>query len=136
MEPMTMAEAAQRMGVSVATVKRRVRRGELKGHQEPRPQGFTWMVEVPEAHEKSSTRTSTGGSIRTSTGTVDGSSAEVRRLEDMLAFLQNELEATRQESRQQLENKDQQISELHVLLQQAQAALPAPKEYRPWWRFW
>jgi len=36
----------------------------------------------------------------------------------------------------QVEAKDEQIKELHVLLQQSQAALPAPKENRRWWRFW
>jgi hypothetical protein len=38
--------------------------------------------------------------------------------------------------RSQLEAKDKQIEQLHVLLQQAQAALPAPRENRPWWRLW
>jgi hypothetical protein len=38
--------------------------------------------------------------------------------------------------RSQLGTKDRQIGELHVLLQQAQAALPAPRENRSWWRFW
>ena len=37
---------------------------------------------------------------------------------------------------QQLEAKDGQIRELHVLLQQTEAALPAAKEEQPWWRFW
>jgi hypothetical protein len=38
---------------------------------------------------------------------------------------------------QQLEAKDRQIGELHVLLQQAQAALPATRDHRPWWqRLW
>ena len=38
---------------------------------------------------------------------------------------------------EQLATKDRQIGELHVLLQQAQAALTAPKEnHRSWWRFW
>jgi hypothetical protein len=136
MEFVTMAEAAQRMGVSVATVKRRVRRGELKGQREPRPQGFTWMVEMPEVQEQFKTRTMTGTRTPTSTGTTDGSSTEVRRLEEMVSLLQSELEATRKESRQQLDIKDQQIQQLHILLQQAQAALPAPRDNRSWWRFW
>jgi hypothetical protein len=34
----------------------------------------------------------------------------------------------------QLENKDRQIGELHVLVQQAQAALPAPRDNRSWWQ--
>jgi hypothetical protein len=38
---------------------------------------------------------------------------------------------------EELEAKNRQIGELHVLLQQAQAALPAPREeQRTWWRFW
>jgi hypothetical protein len=36
----------------------------------------------------------------------------------------------------QLEVKDKQIEQLHVLLQQAQAALPAPRNNRPWWQRW
>jgi DNA-binding response OmpR family regulator len=37
---------------------------------------------------------------------------------------------------QELERRAREIQELHVLLQQAQAAIPAPKESRSWWRFW
>jgi len=35
---------------------------------------------------------------------------------------------------EELESRRREISELHVLLQNAQAALPAPR--KPWWRFW
>jgi uncharacterized protein HemX len=35
-----------------------------------------------------------------------------------------------------LESKDRQIEQLHVLLQQAQAALPPPRAGRPWWGRW
>jgi hypothetical protein len=38
--------------------------------------------------------------------------------------------------REQLEAKDKQIEQLHILLQQAQSALPAPRNGRPWWRVW
>ena len=129
-----MAEAAQRMGVSVATVKRKLRKGELKGQREPRPQGFTWMVEIPEVQKQFRTHTRTGESTPISTDATDGAPKEVRRLEEMVTLLQNELEATREGSRQQLETKDRQIEQLHVLLQQA--ALPAPRNNRPWWRRW
>jgi hypothetical protein len=131
-----MTEAAQRMGVSVATVKRRIRRGELKGQREPRPQGFTWMVEMPEVQEQFKTRTMRDTRTPTSTGTTDGSSTEVRRLEETVFLLQSELEATRKESRHQLDVKDQQIQQLHVLLQQAQAVLPASRNNRSWWQRW
>jgi hypothetical protein len=37
----------------------------------------------------------------------------------------------------QLEVREREVQELHVLLQQAQAALPAPRDHRPWWqRLW
>jgi hypothetical protein len=47
-------------------------------------------------------------------------------LKDRLEVADRELEARRRE-----------VQELHVLLQQAQAALPAPVGTRQhWWRFW
>jgi hypothetical protein len=45
------------------------------------------------------------------------------------------LEAQVEAQQEQLAAKDKQISELHVLLQQAQAALPPPRG-RPWWKWW
>ena len=39
--------AAQRLGVSVDTVKRRLRAGQVRGIVEPRPQGTRWLVGVP-----------------------------------------------------------------------------------------
>ena len=59
---------------------------------------------------------------------VDGEvvARELETVREMLQLAQGEL-AT----------KNEQIKELHVLLQQAQAALPAPQENRhSWWRFW
>jgi len=136
MELVTMAEAARRSGVTVETIKRRVRRGELNGHQHPRPQGFTWLIEMPEETDDPD---STPSMTPLDTPSTNG---EVRRLEDIVCLLQKELDSVRTEAQQQLqtatqqlEAKDKQIGELHVLLQQA--ALPAPKEnHRAWWRFW
>ena len=39
-----------------------------------------------------------------------------------------------QAQKEQLSAKDRQFGELHVLVQQARAALPAPRDKRPWWR--
>ena len=135
-----MVEAAHQLGVSVDTVKRRIQKGELKGHQQPRPQGFVWLVEMPE-------ETNLPGSNPANTPVDTAVTAgELRRLEEMVQFLKGELngrdvqiESWKQEAeahREQLQAKDRQIEQLHVLLQQAQAALPAPKENRSWWRFW
>jgi hypothetical protein len=138
---LTMVEAAHQLGVSVDTVKRRIQKGELKGHQQPRPQGFVWLVEMPE-------ETNLPGSNPANTP-VDTpvTAGELRRLEEIVQFLKGELngrdvqiESWKQEAeahREQLQAKDRQIEQLHVLLQQAQAALPAPRDSRPWWqRLW
>jgi hypothetical protein len=138
MELVTMTEAARRLDVTVETVKRRLRRGELQGHQQPRPQGFTWLIEMPEdTGDQDSTPSVTPSDTPTS-------NAEVHRLEDMISLLQKELDVTREELEHQrsmyqseLVSKNKQIEQLHILLQQAQAALPAPRDNRPWWqRLW
>jgi hypothetical protein len=50
---------------------------------------------------------------------------------EQLALLKSQVLA----QQEQLGAKDTQIGQLHVLLQQAQASLPAPKEDRhSWWR--
>jgi excisionase family DNA binding protein len=111
----TIPEAARRLGVSEHTVRRRVRSGELPGKQVATPQGFTWLVDIPDDLPE-----------------PDTSSGEVQALRELVANLQDRINAQGKE----LEAKNKQIEQLHVLLQQAQAALPAPRDHRPWWRFW
>jgi hypothetical protein len=134
-ELVSLPEAAQRLGVSVDTVKRRLRRGELKGRQEPRPQGYTWLIEVPDNNSGS-----TADSNATSMADLDSGTVEVLNLREMLTMAQAQITVQQEQlamKDQQLETKDRQIEQLHVLLQQAQAALPAPRENRrSWWRFW
>ena len=48
MAGISIREAAQLQGVAQDTIRRRIRRGELKAHQEPTPQGFRWIVELEE----------------------------------------------------------------------------------------
>jgi hypothetical protein len=138
MELVTMTEAARRLDVTVETVKRRLRRGELQGHKQPRPQGFAWLIEMPEdTGDQDSTPSVTPSDTPTS-------NAEVHRLEDMISLLQKELAIAREELEHQrsmyqseLVSKNKQIEQLHILLQQAQAALPAPRDNRSWWqRLW
>jgi Winged helix-turn-helix DNA-binding len=102
----TIREAAERLGVSQDTVKRRLKRGELQGVQEPRPQGFVWLVELPDEAAAAATPPPSAAEV---------SAAEVRRLDQMVDLL-----------REQLANRERDIRELHVLLEQAQRALPPP----------
>ena len=125
----TVGEAAGRLKVSTQTVKRRLKSGSLQGEQKDTPQGYIWLVNIPEDEADTTSR---NGDIPSDTSA--DTSKEMQRLDQMITMLEKELEYRGR----QIENKDQQISELHVLLQQAQAALPAPKEnhHSVWWRFW
>jgi hypothetical protein len=124
----TVGEAADRLKISTQTVKRRLKNGALKGEQKDTPQGYIWLVDISEAETDT---TILNGDI--SGDTSAAISREIQRLEQMLEILQKELE----HRDEQLETKDRQIEQLHVLLQQAQAALPAPRDHRSWWqRVW
>jgi hypothetical protein len=128
MELVALPEAAQRLGVSVDTVKRRLRRGELRGQHVPRPQGYTWLIELPDSQMGSM-----ADCTASSTAELDSATIEVLNLREMLAMCQSQIATQKEE----LLSKNKQIEQLHILLQQAQAALPAPKDDRPWWqRVW
>jgi DeoR/GlpR family transcriptional regulator of sugar metabolism len=105
----TIPEAARLLRVSERTIRRRLTSGQLKGSQVSSPGGFSWVVELDDPPPEDS----------------PVSAALVARLEAQIAAQQEELAA-----------KNRQIEQLHVLLQQAQAALPAPREGKSWWRGW
>ena len=133
-----MAEAAKCLGVSVDTIRRRLRKGELQGYQQPRPQGFVWVIEIPEElDDPGSTFAKTVADIPVNNG---GSNGGDRRLEEVVAVLQAQVTSHQRQMeahQDELTAKNKQIEQLHILLQQAQAALPAPKESRhSWWRVW
>lgn len=138
MEEVPIAEAARRLGVSVDTVKRRLRSGQLQGHKQPGGRGgFSWLIEMNGA----SPGTSQGNASANATvdAPANGHGGEVQVLRALVETLQSQVQAQQKQLEaegQQLEAKDRQIGELHVLMQRAQAALPAPKEDHPWWQFW
>jgi hypothetical protein len=119
----TIADAARLLRVSEHTVRRRVRSGELPSSQVDTPQGFIWMVELPDDVPADSP--------------VSGELVVMRELiaslNEQVQTLKGQLDA----KDSQLDSKDRQIEQLHVLLQQAQSALPSPRStQRHWWQFW
>jgi excisionase family DNA binding protein len=145
----TIPEAAKLLRVSEHTIRRRLRNGELKGSQVVSVGGFAWMIEVPDDMAQDSQV----GSL--AAGEVAVMRALMCQMEAQIAAQQRQIdkqEATyhwqleKQEEAyhwqleakdKQLETKDKQIEQLHVLLQQAQAALPSPAAtQRHWWQFW
>ena len=118
-------EAAQLLRLSEYTVRRRLRTGELTGHQVASPGGFAWMVEVPDelAHDVPMENSYSGE--------MAAMKALLAKAEAQIASQEMQLQA----KDRQLESKDRQIEQLHVLLQQAQTALSAPREeHQSWWR--
>ncbi len=58
----------------------------------------------------------------------------ISRMDDTIAILSEQVKVQQEE----LGAKNKQIEQLHILLQQAQAALPAPKENQHswWYKLW
>ena len=129
MSEFSIKDAAQHLGVTEVTIRRRIRDGHLHAHQQPRPQGFTWVVELPEEEGQPS---SPPGQAN------DEDEIGGLKREDALQDIIKRQDETIEHLRHELEGRGREIQELHVLLQHAQAALPAPKEDRqPWWqRLW
>jgi hypothetical protein len=117
---MNVVEAARFLGVSTHTIKRRLKKGELKGEQRATPQGFVWLVEV--ADDLSATPTATAESANHSEKVIELLKNNLEDRDKQISFLKVELESRRRE-----------IQELHVLLQQSQTALPAAGDNRSWW---
>jgi thiamine pyrophosphate-dependent acetolactate synthase large subunit-like protein len=133
----TMVEAAVILGVSPDTVKRRLQRGELKGHQEETPQGFRWIIELPDDFDPSNYSSAAPADAPAAAGAEETLRELVDVLKDEVSELRQQLQTQATAHWEQLEAKDKQIEQLHILLQQAQAALPAPRDNRHWWqRLW
>jgi hypothetical protein len=113
---LTISEAAQRLRLSEQTVRRRIKSGELSGIQVSTPQGFIWVVELPD-----------------DLPTDHPDAGEVKALWELVDTLRAQIETLNVE----LESRRREAQEFLFLLQQFQISLPVPREGRGWWRrFW
>jgi excisionase family DNA binding protein len=117
----SVPEAARLLRVSEHTVRRRLKSGELQGHQVASSGGFLWMVEIPEELQADGP----------DSGEMAAMKALVAQLEETIAMLRERFAVQDAE----LEARRREVQELHVLLQQVQVALPPPRG-RPWWKWW
>ena len=131
-------EAARLLGVSIDTIERKLKRGELKGKQDPRPRGWRWLVEIPQdvATAETSADNPANAPADAHANELEALRELVDTVKDDVAQLRRQLQSQAESYQQQLEAKDKQIEQLHILLQQAQAALPAPRNNRRWWQLW
>ena len=103
---LTISEAVEELGISTRTIQRKIKSGELNA----RKKGRRILVEVRPP---------------------DISRSTIEFLEQQL----NDLRETNQYLKQQIIEKDKQISELHILM--GSRALPSPaQETRHWWKPW
>ena len=78
MVTVSIAEAAQRLGVSEKTIRRRLGGGALRGERINRPQGYTWAVHLDEEVDGRSARAARER-IRFWYGWWSGSAPKVRQ---------------------------------------------------------
>jgi excisionase family DNA binding protein len=126
MKAVPINDAATILKVSVDTVRRRIKQGELKAHKVASPHGDIYLVEIPDGVVPVPSETQ---------ARQEENPTEVETIEAMkktISVLENELDARRRE-----------VQELHVLLQQAQKQLPPGKSESAsnktavklsWWR--
>jgi predicted transcriptional regulator len=122
MASLTIKEAAERLGISEVTIRRRLRTGQLNGYQESPPTG-KWFIEVSDNVEQGEVNTDDDDDDDDSLPLVDALQDTIKRQDEVIALLKHQLEA-----------REREVQELHVLLQQSQTALPAAGDNRSWWR--
>ena len=129
----TRQQAAEHLGVSLTTVDRMVRRGEVQMERDgPGERARVWVL-LDEEHLGSSPG-APNGAAPVATGASLGEpavaprDAEVELLKQQVQHLE-ELSAYRAQLLQEAELR------YHELLQQFTRVLPPPKEKRRWWPF-
>ena len=141
MGKVSLPEAARRLNVSEDTIRRRIHKGALAASQAPTAQGFKWSVELADDAPAITTATTESapapGDAATPGATAPRADARVAPARDVIPDTTAALRDLLEVVKAQLEMKDKQISELHILLQQAQKALPGPTQpQHPWWQRW
>jgi DNA-binding Lrp family transcriptional regulator len=112
----SIEEAARRLGTSQATIRRRIKRGQLRAVKRELPTGYQWYVEL--AGEEGEVAGQPGTQAATQVEAVaQASQREVTRLEEHVGDL-----------RRRVDDQAREIAELHRLLaQQQQLLLMAPR---------
>jgi hypothetical protein len=105
-----IADVAAAYGVSVDTIRRKMKRGELDGRREQTPQGFRWLAPLPDAIERKPSP-DTPGSPQTNESPSHDLAIVQRGQEELIETLRHELAI-----------RNREISRLHdVIASQAQA---------------
>ena len=125
MARLTIAQAADTLGVAQSTIRKRLRSGDLQGQKVKGAGGFRWEVFVADGPTVQGDTYDANHANVTDDGN-HGDDGNGGPLVDQMQARIDSLEA-------QLTTRAGEIDQLHRLL--AQTALNAAPT-RPWWRFW
>jgi hypothetical protein len=134
---MDLKEASQHSGLSPRTLYRYLENGQLKGQKVGAGPGAHWEIDQDSLANFLASRQGNGaqgkanGGQRSEQG--DGTSNDQEHLRELVAVLKEQVAI----KDRQLEAREREVQELHILLQQAQKALPPPVQHslhRGWWR--
>ena len=138
MDELTLQEAAQRLGVSEHTVRRRVKRGTLAGVQVSSPQGFVWRVRLPDAATSPDGLANGQVAFRDALQVIERQQHLIAQLSGQVGFLQGQLETykalTAPTPHQSAQEGQQGASVAGVVSDDLARPLAAPR--KAWWRFW
>jgi excisionase family DNA binding protein len=121
-QALTIPEAARVLGLSVVTIRRRLKRGELRGQRVPTPAGFEWRILLPSPLVDAAGAAGADQATRQG-GDQGGPNQETAGADQRLI---EALQAQNAELRAELAARRREVQELHVLLARWQPALPPP----------
>lgn len=110
----TIREASDVLGLSVDTIRRRLRSGALVGERRETPQGFVWYVEVSDDSAASPGQSPTHSPMRDDVAQI------VTLLSEQLAVKDEQIGGLTRTLEDMQRDHAREIEQLHVLLQTAQ----------------
>lgn len=106
-----IADVAAAYGVSVDTIRRRMRRGDIAGRREQTPQGFRWLAPLPDSVERLAAPVASGSPQSDNSAAHD------------LELIQRERDELIDTLRHELALRNREISRLHEVIASQAAAL-------------
>jgi excisionase family DNA binding protein len=130
MERLTVREAARRLGVTPATIRRRIAAGELQAERETRPQGTRWLVRWD-----GDAQGSPQGYSRVS-GTDPERDPRIAHLEAEVAWLRSLVEELTRRVPELLAGSPPPEPPPTRPPEGAETGENPPRRSRPWWKWW
>lgn len=125
MAKLSIKDAAERLGVSEITVRRRLHHRELEGEQEETPQGFRWLVIFPDSVEDDDATEQADSSAPDQSITLTVDHELLTELRGQVAYLKQEVEDRKHEHSRDRDDWRGELERLHTLMAQQGQTLQA-----------